>query len=334
MIYASVPHVDKPVSRIVFGTATPKMFAAFRSVYENAPDFDQRLQTAFALLDSMYALGVNCFDCADHYGEEPLGEWMEARGLRDKVVILAKGAHHNRWRKRITDFDILHDCHNTLAKLKTDHLDMYLLHRDDPTVPVGPIVDVLNRLYDEGKIGAIGASNWTLERFQEANDYALKHGLQPFSVVSPNFGLADQVNDPWGGGCVTISGPNGRAARRFYAENHIPVFAYSPLARGFFSGRLDSAHPERAAEVLDEAGVKGYCCPENFERLRRCEILAKEKNVPVAQIAMAWIFSHKDLDVFALSGSTNVENQKLNIAACAYPLSAEECAWLDLECER
>ena len=334
MIYASVPHVDKPVSRIVFGTATPKMFAAFRSVYESAPDFDQRLQTAFALLDSMYALGVNCFDCADHYGEEPLGEWMEARGLRDKVVILAKGAHHNRWRKRITDFDILHDCHNTLAKLKTDHLDMYLLHRDDPSVPVGPIVDVLNRLYDEGKIGAIGASNWTLERFQEANDYALKHGLQPFSVVSPNFGLADQVNDPWGGGCVTISGPNGRAARRFYAENHIPVFAYSPLARGFFSGRLDSAHPERAGELLDEAGVKGYCCPENFERLRRCEILAKEKGVPVAQIAMAWIFSHKDLDVFALSGSTNVENQKLNIAACAYPLSTEECAWLDLECER
>ena len=255
MIYASVPHVDKPVSRIVFGTATPKMFAAFRSVYEGAPDFDQRLETAFELLDSMYALGVNCFDCADHYGEEPLGEWMEARGLRDKVVILAKGAHHNRWRKRITDFDILHDCHNTLAKLKTDHLDMYLLHRDDPAMPVGPIVDVLNRLYDEGKIGAIGASNWTLERFQEANDYALKHGLQPFSVVSPNFGLADQVNDPWGGGCVTISGPNGRAARRFYAENHIPVFAYSPLARGFFSGRRESAHPERAAEVVDEAGV-------------------------------------------------------------------------------
>ena len=59
MIYGSVPHVDKPVSRIVFGTATPKMFAAFRSVYESAPDFDQRLQTAFELLDSMYALGVN-----------------------------------------------------------------------------------------------------------------------------------------------------------------------------------------------------------------------------------------------------------------------------------
>lgn len=334
MIYGSVPQVDKPVSRIVFGTATPKMFAAFRSVYEEAPDFDQRLQTAFELLDSMYALGVNCFDCADHYGEEPLGEWMEARGLRDKVVILAKGAHHNRWRKRVTDFDILHDAHNTLAKLKTDHLDMYLLHRDDPSVPVGPIVDVLNRLHDEGKIRAIGASNWTLERFQEANDYALKHGLEPFRVVSPNFGLADQVNDPWGGGCVTISGPDNRAARRFYAENHIPVFAYSPLARGFFSGRLDSAHPERANEVLDAAGMKGYCCPENFERLRRCEILAKEKGVPVAQIAMAWIFSHRDLDVYALSGSTRVDNQKMNIAACEYPLTEDECAWLDLECER
>lgn len=331
MIYGSVAGVRLPVSRIAFGTATPKMFAAFRSVYGEAPDFEDRLQTAFHLLDEMYALGINCFDCADHYGEEPLGEWLEARGLRDKVVILAKGAHHNRWRKRVTDFDILHDAHNTLAKLKTDCLDMYLLHRDDPEVPVGPIIDVLNRLRDEGKIGVFGASNWTLERFQEANDYALKHGLQPFTVVSPNFGLADQVNDPWGGGCVTISGPSQRAARSFYAENGIPVFAYSPMARGFFSGAFDSAHPERAAAFMDEAGMKGYACAENFERLRRCELLAQERGVPVAQIAMAWIFNQQPLEVYALSGSTRVDNMRMNIAASAFALSPQECRWLDLE---
>ena len=109
MLYQSIPNVDKPVSRLVFGTATPKLFAAFRSVYGDAPDFEERRQAAFSLLDDMYAEGVNCFDCADHYGEEPLGEWMEARGLRDRVVILTKGAHHNRWRRRVTDFDTLHE---------------------------------------------------------------------------------------------------------------------------------------------------------------------------------------------------------------------------------
>ena len=333
MLYGKVKNVNKPVSRIVFGTATPVLFNAFRSVYGEAPDFKERLDRAFKLLDDMYALGINCFDCADHYGEEPLGEWLDSRGLYDKVVVLAKGAHHNRWRKRVTDFDILHDAHNTLAKLKTKKLDMYLLHRDDPTVAVGPIMDALNRLHDEGKIGVLGASNWTIERFQEANDYALKHGMQPFTVTSPNFGLADQVNDPWGGGCVTISGPNGAAARRFYAENGIPVFAYSPLARGLFSGKFTSAHPEEAAKFMDEAGLKGYACPENFERLRRCELLAAEKQAPVAQIAMAWIFNRQPLDVFALSGSTHVENMKLNIAASEMKLTSAECAWLYLEVE-
>lgn len=333
MKYGSVAHVDKPVSRLVFGTAYPKMFAAFRSVYGEAPDFDARLNAAFELLDGVYAQGVNCFDCSDHYGEEPLGEWIEARDLHDQVVILTKGAHHNRWRKRVTDFDILHDVHNSLAKLKTGKLHIYMLHRDDPEVPVAPIVDVLNRCYDEGKLGAFGVSNWSVARIQEANDYALKHGLQPFTVASPNFGLAEQVADPWGGGCTSISGPSNRADRAFHAENKIPVFAYSALGRGFFSGRLDSVHPEKAGEILEAAAVKGYCCEANFERLRRCEILAGEKGMTVAQIATAWIFNQKDLDVYALV-SCSPANMALNIAASETVLSEDECKWLDLEIDR
>lgn len=331
MRYGSIPHVDKPISRLVFGTAMPKMFAAFRSVYGEADDFQQRLDAAFSLLDDMYAEGVNCFDCSDHYGEEPLGEWLEARGLHDKVVILTKGAHHNKWRKRVTDFDILHDVHNSLAKLKTNHLDIFLLHRDDPTVPVGPIMDVLNRCYDEGKIGAFGVSNWTVERIIEANEYAAKHGLQPFTVSSPNFGLADQVCDLWGGGCVTISGPSNRENRRWYAENHIPIFAYSTMARGFFSGLVKSDAPEKAAEIMDAPGLKGYACPENFERLRRCEILAAEKGLTVPQIAMAWIFNQRALDVYALVATSRRENMHTNVQASEILLSEDECRWLDLE---
>lgn len=331
MEYGKIQYVNKPISRIVFGTATPKMFAAFRSNFGTAPDFPQRLDTAFALLDEMYATGVNCFDCSDHYGEEPLGEWLEARGLHEKVVILTKGAHFNLWRKRVTDFDILHDCHNSLAKLKTNHLDIYMLHRDNPEVAVKPIVDVLNRLHDEGKIGAFGVSNWTVERIEAANEYAAKSGLIPFSVASPNFGLADQLGDPWGGGCVTISGPSNKAARAYYAAHGIPVFAYSTMARGFFSGLLQSDHPEKAGEVLDEAGMKGYCYPENFERLKRCEILAAEKGVAVPSIAMSWIFHQKELDVYALTSPVTREMMEMNIRAASLPLTEAECKWLDLE---
>ena len=334
MKYGRVDGVERPISRIVFGTATPRMFAAFRSVYGEAPDFQDRLDAAFQLLDDMYAEGVNCFDCSDHYGEEPLGEWLQARGLRDQVVILTKGAHHNRWRKRVTDFDILHDVHNSLAKLNTDRLDIYMLHRDDPEVPVGPLMDALNRCHDEGKIGVFGASNWTVARMEAANEYAAKHNMRPFTVASPHFGLAEQVEDPWGGGCVTISGASNRAARKWHADNRIPVFAYSTMARGFFSGQVRGDDPESAKAVMDEAGLKGYACPDNFERLRRCEILAKEKNTDVARIAMAWIFNQRDLDVYALTATSRRENMRANVEASELHLSDEECRWLDLQIDR
>lgn len=331
MRYGHIDYVDKPVSRLVFGTATPPMFAAFRSVYGEAPDFQDRLDAAFRLLDDMFAEGVNCFDTADHYGEEPLGEWLEARGLRDQVVILAKGAHHNRWRKRVTDFDILHDVHNSLAKLKTDHLDMFLLHRDDPAVAVGPIMDALNRCVDEGKLGAIGVSNWAIPRIEAANDYALKHGMRPFTVSSPNFGLAEQKEDPWGGGCVSISGPENREARRWYAERRMPVFAYSAMARGFFSGRVKGDDPGTARQFMDPPGVKGYCSPDNFQRLRRCEQLAAEKGLTVAQVAMAWLFNQRALDVYALVAPTKRAHMRANAEALDIVFTEEECRWLDLE---
>ncbi len=333
MQYGTIPGVERPVSRILFGTATPILFNAFRSVYGEAPDFPQRLNAAFDLLDTMYALGINAFDCADHYGEEPLGEWLEARGLHDKCVILTKGAHHNRWRKRVTDFDILYDCHNSLAKLKTSHIQLYLLHRDDPQVPVGPIMETLNRLHAEGKIGVFGASNWTMERMMEANEYAYKHGLVPFTVSSPNFGLANQLDDPWGGGCVTISGPKNRTVRAWYRDNHIPIMAYSALGRGFFSGAFRHDQPEKAAALLDQAARKGYDYPENYERLRRCEILAQEMGVSVSQIAMAWIFNQPGLEVYALSGATSKAHMQANIDAADIRLTPRQCEWLDLERE-
>jgi len=223
MKYGKLQYVEKPVSRLLFGTAIPELFAAMRSVHGDEPDFVKKLDKAFELLDGAYAMGIQTFDCANHYGEEPLGEWMKDRGLSDKVTVLTKGAHHNAWRKRVTDFDILSDAHDSLRKLHRDHIEIYVLHRDDPEVPVGPIVEALNRLHREGKIGAFGASNWTHQRIIEANNYAREHSLVPFTVSSPNFGLADQVADPWGGGCVSISGPSNREARAWYAQENMPV---------------------------------------------------------------------------------------------------------------
>ena len=331
MQYGHLQGIEKPISRIVFGSATPKMFAAFRSVYGGAPDFDERLRVAFELLDQMYALGVNTFDSADHYGEEPLGEWLEARGVRDQCVILTKGAHHNRWRTRVTDYDILYDCHNSLAKLKTDHIELYLLHRDDPHAAVGPLMEALNQLHAEGKILRFGASNWTTQRIMEANEYAYKHNLVPFTVSSPHFGLAHQVDDPWGGDCQTITGPEHAADRAWYAKERIPIFAYSPMSRGFFSGAFTGDQPEKGAQWLDEAARKGYNYPENYERLKRCEQLAKELGVPVSKVALSWVFNQPELDVYALVSTTNPVHMRTNIEAASLKLTPAQCAWLNGE---
>ena len=327
MNYKKIPYVQKQISPIVFGTATPALFDA---VDKNRADIEECRQKAFKLMDDVFAAGINCFDCSDHYGEEILGEWIELRGIRDKTVIFSKCAHPNEWRDRVTDFDILYDIHNALKKLRTDYVDIYMLHRDNPSVPVSVIVDTMNRLYDEGKIGAFGGSNWTYQRIEEANEYAAKHNLIPFTVSSPNFGLAEQVDNPWVGQCVTLSGPQNKIARKWYQDNKISVFAYSALARGFFSGAFKAHEPEKAKEILDEAGIKGYFCENNFERLKRAEILAKEKGVSVAQIALAWIFSNP-LDTFLLTSPVNEKQIKENVASENIKLSEKEVLWLDLE---
>ena len=330
MRYARIEGLHKDISKLVFGTATPKLFAAA------APNAGKRERDeAFALLDQVYASGINTFDCAAHYGEEITGAWMDERGVRDSCVVITKCAHPNAWRTRVNDFDILSDAHDSLAKLKTSCIDIYMLHRDDRTVPVGRIVDTMNRLFDEGKVKIFGGSNWTHQRLEEANEYAAKNHLEPFRVSSPNFGLAEQVNDPWrcdarfGDGCVTISGPGNAGARRWYADHKMPVFAYSSLARGLFSGAFTSDDPEKAKQIMDAPGILGYYCPSNIERLRRCELLAKKKGITVAQAAMAWIF-HQKFEVFALSSPVTPEQIRQNIEALDIALTEEETAWLNL----
>ena len=242
--YGSIPYVDKPVSQIFYGTAIQPYLTG---------------QDANELLDAIYAAGITAFDCARNYmaAELSLGKWIDARGNRDKIVLLTKCGHPSMFgKKRINEKEIRKDFAKSSKYLHTDYFDIYLLHRDDPDVEAGTIVEIFNALHAEGKIGAFGGSNWMHQRIEQANEYAYAHNLIPFSVSSPNFGLADQINDPWGHGCVTISGPSQTEARRWYEQNGMPVIAYSSLGRGLFSGKLKSADTDKAASILDGTAMK------------------------------------------------------------------------------
>lgn len=318
MKYAEHSFINKKVSRIFYGTASMPFMAG---------------EDGSELLDAMYGLGVNTFDIARGYGgaEVSVGRWVEERGIREDVVLLSKCGHPDgEGNKRVNEKAIREDFAMSSKALRTEYIDIYLLHRDDLDVPAGEVVEIMNALYAEGKIRAFGGSNWTHQRIAEANEYAEKHNLIPFTVSSPNFGLADQIQDPWGGGCITISGPSNKEARSWYEENQMPVIAYSSLGRGLFSGKIKSEALERAPEILDEFALRGYGCPENYERLRRCEEFAERKHCTVPQIAMAWIYSQK-LNAFAVVSTSSAKRMQENIEALHIKLTEEECAYLDLQ---
>ena len=113
-------------------------------------------------------------------------------------------------------------------------------------------------------------------------------------------------------------------------KNQMPVIAYASLGRGFFSGRMKSEYADHASDYLDSFAMTGYACSDNFERLRRCEIIAEKHGVTVAQIAMNWIFSHP-LNIFAIASMSKADRMKANREALLLQLSDEEIAYLDLE---
>ena len=317
--------LDKEISTVVIGTSS----ALFTDETTPWIPTDMTREQQFEAVDKLWDLGLNCFDCAAGYGERVLGEYLQSRGRIEEAVILTKGCHPNFYRKRVTPFDLLSDFHDSLAKLHREYIDIYMLHRDDPDVPVSEIIPVLDKLQKEGKIGIYGASNWSMERFREANAFAAENGMDGFRAVSPHYSLAHQIEDCWGGG-VSITGPEHAEDRRWLAEEKIPVFAYSAMSGGFVSGKFRSDDRAAAEAFLAPPMKKGYWADENFERLARAEKLAEQYGVSVAQIAMAWLFN-QDLQVIPLQGGKSPRSFSQTLEAANMKLKPEEVKWLNLE---
>jgi len=321
MQYGHVPGIIKPISRLVQGTAN----AAF------TPDNPDQ---AFALLDLAFEHGINTFDSAYVYGEKLetcLGNWIRERGVRDKVVILAKGAHPSEGRNKVTPEDIDLEMGESMKRMGVDYLDLYVLHRDDPAVPVGPIVEALTKHQKAGRIGAFGGSNWTHARLQEANEYASVHGLTPFAVSSPNYSLAEQYEEPWSN-CVSIGGPKGEEARAWYAQNDVALFPWSSVAGGFFSDlfhrdNLDTFPPD---EYWSGLVLRCYCGETNFQRLDRARDLGMSKGLSPNQIALAFLLN-QPVNMFPLVSSTTRGQFVENAAAVEVKLTPSELAYLDLK---
>lgn len=324
MEYSRVAGIEKPVSRIGQGCMM------LRSG-DGQKESDR-------ILDAVWETGVRLFDHSHVYGggdsERAFGIWLAQRRLRDpefraQVVILDKGCHPRKGERRVTPAHVREDLSGSLERLGVSYVDLWMFHRDDPDKPVGPLVETLNELREEGKVRAFGGSNWTHTRIAEANEYAYKHNLVPFVASSPNFSLAEQVDSPWGPDCITISGPSHAGARSWYREHEIAVFSWSSLARGFLTGRIRRDNLEMVRDQFEEHTIRCYVTDDNWERLDRAQTIARDKGLSVAQVALAFVL-HQPLNIFALIGAESRTEADANLAALNARLSPSELEWLDL----
>ncbi len=295
----------KQISEVVLGT-----------MLESSLD---PLSFGMALFDDFYEQGGTCFDTAYVYGggtgEKVLGHWLRTRGVGDSVTIIGKGAHTPHCNPEALRTEL----ETSLDRLGLDGVDIYMMHRDNLDIPAGVFVEVLNEQVKAGRMKAFGGSNWTLERLDEANNYAREKGLQGFTVVSNNFSLARLVEPVWAGG-VSSSDPVSKA---WFEANGLSLFSWSSQARGFFV-RGDREF------TADAELVRCWYSEDNFERLARAQELARAKGVSPVVIAAAYVLTQK-FPIYALIGPRSLAETRDSMDAFQVQLTPHEVQWLNLE---
>jgi len=273
--------------------------------------------------DAWWEAGGNGFDTGFVYGgglhEKLLGQWMKARGVADEARVIVKGAHTPYCLPGAIRIQL----EISLERLGLDHAPVYIMHRDNPDVPVGEFVDALNALNAEGLIGALGGSNWRIERLSEANAYAAANGLKPLTILNNNLSLAVMEKPVWQG-CVTSNVPD---TLKFLRKTCVTHLSWSSQARGYFVNRNERS------ELPEGTGPDTcFSSAANAERRKRAERIATERGVHPHNIATAWVLCQA-FPSLALIGPRSPGEIALTLPALAVTLSERELAWLNLEAD-
>lgn len=312
--------IEKAVSVIGLGTGTPKAFAP--GTYMRGAE----------LLDAFLRAGGNFVDTAHVYGfggsEKTIGRWLRERQARQEIVLSTKGCHPafdpenifgKPWEPRVTPEAIHQDLSESLERLQTDFVDVYLLHRDDERMPVAPMMDALHLEMMRGRIRAFGASNWSTARIAEANAYASKNNLRPFVLSSPSLSLPRPKPFLFPGALYA-----GDTVRAWHEQHQFPLLAWSSLGVGFMHAEL----PPK--DGPDSFVAQTYFTDENFERLRRAQELAGRKNASTVQIGLAFVL-HQRFPTIALVGPSTVAHLAEALRALDVRLNDNETGYLDLQ---
>lgn len=281
--------------------------------------------TSFKLLDAFVEAGFNAIDTADAYShwvpgnsggesETIIGKWLRKSGKRNQVVIATKVAKLPA-RAGLKPANILAAVEDSLSRLQTDYIDLYQAHEDDEKVPQGDTLDAFRILIEQGKICAIGASNFSAARLQSALDIAKEDGLPRYESLQPEYNLYDRAGFE-------------AELESLVARENVGVISYYSLASGFLSGKYRSAADAAKSSARGAGVVKKYVNPRGLRILAALDELAAKHKATQTQIALAWLIARPSVTAPIVS-ATSVEQLQDLLAAARLSLSASDVAALD-----
>jgi aryl-alcohol dehydrogenase-like predicted oxidoreductase len=288
------------------------------SAYYGTADADESLAT----IDRAIELGCNFLDTAEGYGpfknEELIGKAIAGR--RDKVIVATKfgmlrvAPTHDNPSGRVLDgspANVRRSIEGSLRRLGTDYVDLYYLHRVDPKTPIEDTVGAMAELVKEGKVRHLGLSEASAETIRRA------HAVHPLAALQSEWSLWTR----------DIEAEIVPTCRRL----GIGIVAYSPLGRGFLSGRFKSLN-ELADDDFRRRGPRwqGENLEPNLRLVAKVEDLAREKGCTSGQLALAWVLAQGD-DVVPIPGTKRRKYLEENLAAVSVKLTRQDLDRIETE---
>jgi aryl-alcohol dehydrogenase-like predicted oxidoreductase len=282
-------------------------------------------KTSFEVLDAYVDSGLDLIDTADVYSawvpgnkggesETIIGNWLQKSGKRDKIVIATKvGMEMGPGKKGLSKAYISKAVEDSLKRLKTDYIDLYQSHRDDKDTPLEETLSTYTDLIKQGKIRAIGASNFEATRLKEALEVSKSNGLAAYQTLQPEYNLYDREGYE-------------KDLEPLCRENNIGVITYYSLASGFLTGKYRSENDLNKSKRGQ--GVKKYLNDRGLSILKALDKVASNHNSSPASVAIAWVMARPGITA-PIASATNTKQLKDIIAATELRLNSQDIELLN-----
>lgn len=270
-------------------------------------------QTSFSLLDALVEKGLNFIDTADVYSrwapgnkggesEVIIGNWLKKSGKRDQIVLATKvGMDLGDGKTGLAPAYIRQAVDASLKRLQTDYIDLYQAHRDDADTPLQETLAAFDALIKEGKVRAIGASNYADDRLREALKISADNGLARYETLQPEYNLYDRAGYESGLEQVAV-------------EHGLGVINYYSLASGFLSGKYRSKE-DAAKSARGQGVVEKYLNDRGLKIVNALVQIADARHASPAQVALAWQIARPSVTAPIVSATSLTQVDELAKAA-------------------